>query len=364
MTVTIFCVGGAGSEIGKKLWKDLPQNVKNKINQLVFVDSDKDQVGSLDAQSEGKLFKWRRLFPEEDKAKIKIFNIGIRHSRQDLTGVFKNFINNPKGIERINPDLQKVRASMGWNKWIDDEYIDLFKNGDGGVGRRRSASFALFTFAFFHDKQNYDKLRNILATNPDKIIIITSFGGGTGSGSHLQLARLIKFITRSDIYLVGILPHSRERDTEQANALHALAEHIYLGKKEQYLFSIDRGVESDLNKGVISERLANMFKNQNIPYSEKFICTKESDDKWAITDEETGNSYAVGKGEEKLNVYKKPKGWYDANPFNFVFLFDAQTFRDKYPGDWESYMDLGVFNFIHNFLLSSARFIDLSNFNI
>lgn len=231
MTATIFCVGGAGCEIGKSMWVGLPENVRNGVKHLVFIDSDIKEVGLLDDPGQGKLFDWMESAPSRDR--IEMFNISIRSSRENLTGLFKRFINNPREMEEIDPRLREVMKIKEWKEWMEEDYANLFISGYGGVGRRRSASFALFMFAFFRNVRNYNRLVEIITNDPGEIIILASFGGGTGSGCHLHLARLIKFIRggQGNTHFIGILPHLDEGETEKANALHALVEHVYLGKK-------------------------------------------------------------------------------------------------------------------------------------
>lgn len=233
----IFCTGGAAYEIGRRLWEELPRHVRAKIEYIVFIDSDTANVGYFDDISEGTINKWRRK--AHDNKKIEIFNININTiSRGVLTKGFKSFINNPVFPDGLDPNLAKIRKGEGvnWKEYMTDEYIDLFKTGAGGVSRRRSASSALFTSTFFHDINSYKRLESIVTVSGlDGIIIITSFGGGTGSGIHIQLARLIKYLTKGqvEIYLIGILPHEREDKLVKANALYALAEHIYLERGKE-----------------------------------------------------------------------------------------------------------------------------------
>ncbi|MCK4735181.1 MAG: hypothetical protein KAT65_22200 [Methanophagales archaeon] len=68
-----------------------------------------------------------------------------------------------------------------------------------------------------------------------------------------------------------------------------------------YLFSRDVEFEDDLNKGIISEKMKDIFKTAVYSLSEKAVVTKEKDDKWIITDSE--KSYIAKKEEGKLNIY-------------------------------------------------------------
>ena len=69
------------------------------------------------------------------------------------------------------------------------------------------------------------------------------------------------------------------------------------GKK---YFSIAERLEDDLNKGIISERLKNEFKNKGISLSKDAIIIKDREDKWTITDKKI---HIAKKEDDKLNVY-------------------------------------------------------------
>jgi hypothetical protein len=75
-------------------------------------------------------------------------------------------------------------------------------------------------------------------------------------------------------------------------------------RHETYLFSIienAKKVEEDLNNGIISEDLKDKFKTEGVPISEDAVVTKETDDKWVISDGE--RSYFVKREDIGLNIY-------------------------------------------------------------
>ena len=74
---------------------------------------------------------------------------------------------------------------------------------------------------------------------------------------------------------------------------------------KKYLFSIEEEFEDDLNNGIVSEKLKDMFKTKGFLLSENAMVTKEKDDKWVITDGE--KIYIVKKEDGKLNIYNKNK---------------------------------------------------------
>ncbi|MCK4735878.1 MAG: tetratricopeptide repeat protein [Methanophagales archaeon] len=76
---------------------------------------------------------------------------------------------------------------------------------------------------------------------------------------------------------------------------------------QDQMFSIDAEFEDDLNKGIISGKLMDIFKTKGFPLSENAMITKEKDDKWVITDGE--KIYIVKKEDDKLNIYKVSFPW-------------------------------------------------------
>ena len=79
---------------------------------------------------------------------------------------------------------------------------------------------------------------------------------------------------------------------------------IYACFEETYLFSIGPEFENDLNEGIISEELRDIFNTEGFPLSEEATVTKvEDNNKWKITDEE--KIYFVMKEDGKINIYEE-----------------------------------------------------------
>jgi tetratricopeptide (TPR) repeat protein len=79
----------------------------------------------------------------------------------------------------------------------------------------------------------------------------------------------------------------------------------FIFSEEEYLFStdIDAELEDDLNNGIVSGKLKNLFKTEKgITPSENAYPQKEEDNKWKITDKE--KVYIIKKEDERLNIYK------------------------------------------------------------
>jgi hypothetical protein len=77
--------------------------------------------------------------------------------------------------------------------------------------------------------------------------------------------------------------------------------------KPAYLFSTAVECKDDLNNGIISEKLKNIFKTEGFSISQNSMVTKDNGDNWVITD--GGKNYIVKKEDGKLNIY---------NPATFV----------------------------------------------
>jgi hypothetical protein len=116
-------------------------------------------------------------------------------------------------------------------KKIDRNITDDF---GGGVHRRRAISKAVFFKAI---TQGGDQFPSFQGHGP--IVIVVGFGGGTGAGMFIDLARYIKGMRGEEtkIWLFGILPAVGEGEKEQLNAAITLTEIEYLNLKEEKLFN-------------------------------------------------------------------------------------------------------------------------------
>ena len=80
-----------------------------------------------------------------------------------------------------------------------------------------------------------------------------------------------------------------------------LLREIKTWKEKKYLFSIDARLEEDLNKGIITAELKNIFKTK-CPLSDNAIVTKGKESEWIITNKE---KFFIRKEDGKLNIYEK-----------------------------------------------------------
>ena len=70
------------------------------------------------------------------------------------------------------------------------------------------------------------------------------------------------------------------------------------------LFSMDEGLEEEMNEGIIPKRLKDEFETTDFPLSENSTITVEGNNKWKIVDGEKEKIYCVKKEEGKLKIYE------------------------------------------------------------
>lgn len=70
-----------------------------------------------------------------------------------------------------------------------------------------------------------------------------------------------------------------------------------------YLFSIEAGLEDDLSKRVISEKLIIVFEKNSFPLSDNATVTSKRDGEWNIND---GEKFIIRRKEGELKVYYSP----------------------------------------------------------
>jgi len=78
----------------------------------------------------------------------------------------------------------------------------------------------------------------------------------------------------------------------------------YFKAPQASLFNMDTKLEDDLNKGIVSEELKNIFKNNGYPLSnDAFIIPWKGEYIWTISDPSSSQKFIISKEGGKLNVY-------------------------------------------------------------
>ena len=84
-----------------------------------------------------------------------------------------------------------------------------------------------------------------------------------------------------------------------------IEEHLStVDRDKKYLFSVDAGIEEDLNDGIITDVLKNMFKTKGLPLSKNATIKKEGTEDWIITDKKRTYTYIIQKDDGTLNIYE------------------------------------------------------------
>lgn len=126
--------------------------------------------------------------------------------------------------------IANLRSEVGLNSWWLENGRDPLDNVnnkgfDSGVDQLRSVSKALF-----HITQQKNVNCEPVAVPPEgEVCIVTSLGGGTGSGLAIDLATSLndKHNNIDNIHLYGILPHTSDDIGINTNAYAALSELEY-----------------------------------------------------------------------------------------------------------------------------------------
>ncbi len=195
----IIGVGGTGSRIVDQVYGVLKKLGELKERGLrstkfIVIDSDKQSLNNL------------KYIKQRDEHSVKIYlNIP-----------------SPSVLKNVNP-------------WLTDE---LLPAAGQGAGNRRAYGKALYWFhrgTVIHAIAGLmEKMVSMTRSNNFLIILIGALGGGTGSGSLLDLALDLKDLVRknyaNDPFMIGIgiIPGPREHNFNKANAYAALKEIHFL----------------------------------------------------------------------------------------------------------------------------------------
>ncbi|MFC6720256.1 tubulin-like doman-containing protein [Natrialbaceae archaeon GCM10025896] len=144
------------------------------------------------------------------------------------------------GSETVDEVIEHTEAEH-W--WVSEEHLDATDNsGDfydvsQGAVKRRALGKALHYKALANGGREYrDSMYT--AAEESNIAVFTGLGGGTGSGTFIDVARMIRDRNQSaNIELFTTLPTSGQRDQAQANAFAALSELEYQSLNGETIFN-------------------------------------------------------------------------------------------------------------------------------
>lgn len=129
-------------------------------------------------------------------------------------------------------EIQRHTDAQNW--WVRREHLNAvdergdFYDVSQGAVKRRALGKALHYKALAQGSQRYEDSM-VSNVEESEIAIFTGFGGGTGSGTVIDVARKIRQHNEAaNIQLFSTLPASAQRDQAQANAFAALSELEYL----------------------------------------------------------------------------------------------------------------------------------------
>ncbi|MCK4307951.1 hypothetical protein KAW50_06995 [candidate division WOR-3 bacterium] len=242
----IIGIGGAGKTLVKEALRsewfvediirkwDESRRQQGKFGgtSVRIIDSDTSQMASDRSElDEAKRFineVGRKVLGREDDYAVKVFGLNENAYINIAPG---------RATDLVAPDFEKkVKENAGLKTdvwWIDDENeglknfakrIDPNFEGAGfanGVVRKRFLAKALIYGYLTND----DAEHLILTGAGRHIAIVTAFGGGTGSGIFLDMAKWLKHSMQNcAVTLFAVLPAGKETNHEHANAYAALSE--------------------------------------------------------------------------------------------------------------------------------------------
>jgi hypothetical protein len=238
-------LGGSGAKVVrqlKKKWGDVP------LLKYLVIDSDRSEK-----KEEGV-----------ELSDVEFLHIGV-------SGRIKDIIESLPGLER--KQREEVR------RWLPKEPSLDYRNSDDDLTKGAKQIRCLGRLALFYNiVQVYDRLRGLMnsITNPDEIkkarnmgykvdardsrvFIVSSLGGGCGSGIFIDIAYLVKYIstmtTGFEINGIFVLPSafkdaSIRGDAVRANTYAALMEldHYMSGGKFKCSYKEDLKIKDDIEK--------------------------------------------------------------------------------------------------------------------
>lgn len=234
----IIGCGGNSSGIVERLmekeWLLEEAVTEDRKLKAVTVDSatgntEKNERAEAEDRIQGLIDKYRRKTNQNyTQVEFEHYNY-VLNTEDGRTA--KRFLTNGQDIR----DLFQKSEYLENCWWIDDDkHGDLLSGGfDNGVERRRALSKALYhVSSVYDDNSGKTHPQNLSVSSGDEVVMVVSLGGGTGSGTFLDIAQDIN--SGATIHLFAVIPdagHGSGRadgSDELASAYAALSELEYL----------------------------------------------------------------------------------------------------------------------------------------
>jgi len=236
----IFAVGGAGKSIALEFlsadWviNDILEPRPNPHQLTVTILDTAEGEENADRQ---KIQDIRNRI-QETKAELRETESG---RVGDIDVEYKLITENLQlngSIDLVGDDaVSRITDGNGMAKedwWLTEDYINENLDFAKGVVRKRGLGKAIYYKAYAED----DSISTYIdLPQKGKVSIIAGLGGGTGSGTLIDLARHLQQKQRTaEITLFGVLPNHTEGIKENTNAYAALSELEYLSLTNENIF--------------------------------------------------------------------------------------------------------------------------------
>lgn len=234
----IYALGGGGRKMVLEMFSQdwlVIEAMRNRSQDIdiVFMDSaseNQENHAQEIAELQERLYELEQTMQEWTQPGVDVGSFTIQDevitdhitvtNRASLTGT-----------EPIN-EIKNHTDAESW--WVHHEHLNAvdergdFYDVSQGAVKRRALGKALHYKALAQGDQQYaDAMQSNVEES--QIALFTGLGGGTGSGTVIDVARKIRDHNQgASIQLFATLPASGQRDQAQANAFAALSELEYL----------------------------------------------------------------------------------------------------------------------------------------
>lgn len=239
---TVIGIGGAGKEVVYQMMSVNEGNSDDQDhNEWILREAMEPRAGNGGVESDevlqGFIVETEQEDAENDIRKCNQINSRISDISDEYGNPAAepeiNYINvvedaQVEGHELVSETvINKFKKHTGLNCWwFGGSDIDTKENYSNGVVRRRALGKALY----YASRAGPDPINNMIgkANKGSHVDIVVGLGGGTGSGTFLDIAHALKEETDVQTNLFGIIPKNSEDTDKQANAFAALSELEYL----------------------------------------------------------------------------------------------------------------------------------------